>query len=200
MVRSHLHASALTCLLIAAGASVAMTFASSQGDSTRMNRFLDTFILTVPNDIRDAGNPLAGTRFDLTSFTTHPCYQIIGSEAKLCERQYGITQDLKDLLENGTVIGYMRQKGLVAETSPNTTPNMSSPTTVSSTYTGHMMTDGTIILSDTEYKNLISLRGKQLWVACGKKFKDSKNLSRCYQRNIRLISRFSTPLVSNIDF
>lgn len=189
----HLRASTITGTLVALGATMAIALANGTSSPLQVSRFLDSFVLGAPNDLRDALNPLAGSHFDIVAYKAHPCYDIVGNEAQTCADQYGITESLRSMLENGRVSAHLRARGLLAAapvpTAITVTPSPVAP-------------EPTVVekpaVTDALYQRLLVERGKRLWDACRGNAGSMRSANHCYARHMRLLTRFDVAIEGNV--
>lgn len=188
----HLRAGTITASLVMLGATMAVAVASEIGTSYQNSRLIDSFVLGAPNDLRDAGNPFAGSLFDIISFKAHPCYDIAGMEAQMCADQYGISESLRSMLESGKVAMHLRNRGLLAAApagAPVAGTVVTAPVPVSNPDPA---------TSDSGYKERITQRGQRLWATCRANSGSLHEANYCYARNMRLLTRFGAEITDSV--
>lgn len=159
--------------------------------STQM--IVDSYVLPEANDITETGNVFSGARFNISSFVNHPCYVITGEEFALCSNTYGVTRDLKRIVDNGQLATYLQSKGLLAtgamtssSSSASSVSSSSSSASVSSS--GSSVSSSSSSSSENPFFSDIQKRARDLWALCSKEFPNG-GARNCYQRNISLINR-----------
>ncbi len=184
----HLQFSLLAGLVTIFGLTVGFSHAE---DTNALPNIAYTFVMTEPNGITDDSNVFAGAKFDIQGFTNHPCYQIAGIEAKICNDQYGLTAPLKTYVNNGMLYSYLNQKGLLAKVDVN------------SVLVGGAGIEPVEIflppvpVSTAKQDDVSTLRSDhndKLWAICIRKTPARAEATACYQRNIRLTLRYRAEL------
>lgn len=189
----HVQFSLLAGLLAVFGLTVA--FAGAQDTGTLPKSVLP-FIRTEPNVVSEAGNPFSGAKFDIQSYMSHPCFQIVGSEAALCRDQYGITTPLQQYIQDGSLLGYLASRGLLVNNNVVNTmqQSTSSESTSASTQSFVPAADLTWQQQVENFERERAQRNMMLWAICQMKNSDYSDAAFCFQRNIRLTRRFSAPM------
>ena len=170
-----LQAAVLTGLFTLSGLTVALTVAA-QPDRTR--DVVDSFILSEQNDVTDPSTPFAGAHFNLRGFMSHPCFVITNAEEELCHDTYGIGQDLKHLMDDGELLALLRDRGLLAAGPATLLPTVAAQTATTS--------------EPVNLGQMVNARRQALWGVCLMKFHARAGM--CFQRNIRLLRRYDSPI------
>ena len=192
-LRRHMNAATVTGCVLALGASIAIAAAASNGRG-HLYAFLHTFDLAAPNEIRDARNPFAGANFDIASLMAHPCYEIVGIEAQMCTDNYGLEKSLHAYVDDGTIMKYAKdQKLIVSASGPSAQP------TTQPVVTLQPIAEPTVEFTQALNQKTITERSHMLWNACRGIAGSMKDATSCYQRNVRLLSRFDVSIEGNIN-
>lgn len=185
---SHFHTAALTACAIALGATIAAVSAASLSD-LRVTSLLQSFILGGPEP-----------SFDLQAFVSHPCFTIAGNEAKTCAQDFGISESLQSMLNNGTVGAYLRQQGITDSRVPGAAaPSPAASTSTSSTSVPApeptpapkaYQETGSIQMAVTERATII-------WKTCKERYRGG-DVFLCHARNVKLLNRLDVPVEGNV--
>jgi hypothetical protein len=207
----HVQFSLLTGLILMTG----LTISFANADSTDLPSALRTFVMTNPND--STNGAFAGAKFDIAGFMSHPCYEMTGTEVQMCADQYGITEPLKTYVENGELLSWLTQNGLmptdpfasfmssVSTASSASSASSSDMSAVSSTSSAMSVasTRTTVLNSavDTEqdFNALRAARAAKLWTICMRKYGTRNDTALCYQNNIHLLMRLDVELEGNVN-
>ena len=210
----HLQYSVVAGLIAVCGLTIG--FAGAE-DST-LPSFALSFIQDTPNIVQDG--PFAGAKFEIGGSMSHPCYEIAGMEAKICEDQFGLTQSLKTYIDNGSLLAYLQSKGLTvgskavmsssstSSSSSSVSSAMSSSSAMSEVSSSSEMSNSsepivTHVLNDTikteaDFEQLRQNRSDELWSMCGKEFRTRYAVAACFQRNMNLLLRYDTMIEGNV--
>jgi hypothetical protein len=196
MLKKQMQAGILAGCMALCGISVMVAAAQEQA-VVQNTGVLQAFVLGNQNDVTDPLNPFAGAWFDIRSFMSHPCYEINGTEAQMCRDSYGITTPLKTYMDNGQLMAFVSahklfdsEKTIVLASPSDGVTLTSAPMEVSNEQI-HAQENADMYQKRED-------RGNQLWEMCGKMFKDQGEMAGCYQRNIRLIDRFTVDMEGNV--
>ncbi len=154
--------------------------------------------MATPNDIRDDKNPYAGAYFDLASYMAHPCYEIAGLEQQICSENYGLDKSLHAFLDDGSVMQYLRMNRLIAAAASSS--SSAAPQTSSAPMLIPQTTEAPKAeMTEATFQQIITKRSRQLWNECRGIAGSVKDATSCYQRNVRLLSRFDVQIEGNVN-
>jgi hypothetical protein len=172
----HAQLAILSGLSIVSGLTIALVGAQNVDP---LPAYALSFITTEPNVITDTGNPFAGAKFDIQSYVSSPCYDIVGNEQAMCASQYGITTPLKQYVIDGSLLQYLNNNGLLAKAAIAA----DQPSSPSEVITPNQNPNDAY---DMEHR----ARNEHLWSVCKSKYADYSDAAFCFQRNIKLARRF----------
>lgn len=205
----HLQYSVLTGLVAVFGLTVGFAGAST----STLPGAVHSFIMSSPNDVLDG--PFAGAKFDIAGLMNHPCYVITGTETETCA-DMGITESLKDFVENGMVLSFASSRGLLqgqtaiaqapdttVVTTTEYTPTPAAATeptqkTVTMTLAPGVTTLNADVDTEADFAALRLARSNKLWNICIRRDASRRMASLCFQQNMHLLSRLDAEITEDI--
>lgn len=169
-----------------------------------------SFVMQNGNGITEGA--FAGAKFDIVGYMGHPCYDFIGTEAQSCAYDYNLSEPLKTYVENGALLTWLGDTGLLPGTMTSSVSSMpaveassassvSTETNADSTVTMTREPEVTVlnstIDSEEDLDNLLTARSNKLWNICLRNDATREAASLCYQQNIRLLMRLDLEITED---